>query len=235
LKDKKCLVLFSGGMDSSICLQLAKKKWGVENVLALSFSYHQRHSVELEQAEKIAALWKVDHKILQIDTLREVSNSALIGREVNFEEGDEEFPPNTMVVGRNGLMLRLAAIYGYDRGVIDIFTGVMELEEANSGYRDCSRKYIDLMQEILRLDLGTQDFFIQTPLVKNTKKENMYLAYELGVLNYLLEETVTCYEGLKYQGCGVCPACVLRNPAIVDFQKENPNISLPYAFSKSSL
>ena len=47
----KALVLFSGGVDSTTCLALAVEKYGKENVLALSVSYGQKHSKELEAAQ----------------------------------------------------------------------------------------------------------------------------------------------------------------------------------------
>ena len=56
----------------------------------------------------------------------------------------------------------------------------------------------------------------------------MDFAYSLGVLPFLLEETVTCYEGIPLKGCGECPACTLRNNGILEFQRENPDIILPY-------
>jgi len=79
--------------------------------------------------------------------------------------------------------------------------GVLELEEANFGYRDCSRSYMDRIEEILKIDLNDPHFEIYTPLIFMTKKETMYLGYELGVLEYLLEESITCYEGLRRKGC----------------------------------
>ena len=60
----KALVLLSGGVDSSTCLALAKEKYGDE-VLALSMSYGQKHSREVESARAIAAYYKV--QLLEMD------------------------------------------------------------------------------------------------------------------------------------------------------------------------
>ena len=76
---KKALVIHSGGMDSSICLALAMREFGKENVLSLSFSYSQRHSNELLQAEKICRHWQVDHAVVNVDCLQEITVNALIG------------------------------------------------------------------------------------------------------------------------------------------------------------
>ena len=44
----KALVLFSGGLDSSVCLGLAVQKYGASEVLALSVYYGQKHKKEYE-------------------------------------------------------------------------------------------------------------------------------------------------------------------------------------------
>lgn len=210
---KKAIVIHSGGMDSSICLALAIQEWGKENVLSLSFSYQQRHSPELVQASKICLDWGIDHRTLSIDCLQEITHNALMDPSIHIQH-QENKPPNTLVVGRNGLMARLAAIHADHLGASCIYMGVIEVESSNSGYRDCSRSYMDLMEQILRIDLGNPSFQIRTPLVYMTKKETLELASSLNVLDYLLKETISCYEGLPGKGCQKCPACVLRNEGI---------------------
>lgn len=210
---KKAIVVHSGGMDSSICLALAKKKHGPESVLSLSFDYKQRHSPELKQAAFIAKSWGIDHDVMELPMF---DHNALTDPSLPFHH-EEGKPPNTMVVGRNGLMARLAAIYAYSVQANEIYLGVMENEQ----YRDCSRKYMDLMQEILRMDLDNRDFTIETPLVAMTKKESLELAAGLGILPFLLENTITCYDGIPYWGCKKCPACLLKNEGLSAYMKEN--------------
>ncbi len=224
---KKAIVIHSGGMDSSLCLALACQELGKDNVLSLSFSYEQRHSTELQQAQKICNTWGVDHVSLSIECLQEIPENALMNStdEIQHEDGE---PPNTLVVGRNGLMARLGAIHANSLGANFLYMGVIEVEASNSGYRDCSRKYMDMMQEILRVDLDNDDFEIRTPIVKMTKKETMELGNELGVLEYLLAETITCYEGVRMAGCRKCPACKLRNEGIAEFVSENDGFVVPY-------
>lgn len=224
---KTAVVIHSGGMDSSLCLALAIRDYGADNVLSISFSYQQRHAPELQQAVKICRDWQVDHVILSIDCLNEITTSALLDKNLQIEHQKGEIP-NTLVVGRNGLMARIGAIHAHEIGAHVIYMGVIEVESANSGYRDCSRYYMDLMQNILRIDLDDPHFEIRTPLVHMTKSETMELGYNLGVLPYLLEETITCYEGIKHAGCGSCPACILRNQGIAQFLVSHPEFVLPY-------
>jgi 7-cyano-7-deazaguanine synthase len=99
--------------------------------------------------------------------------------------------------------------------------GVIEVDGSNAGYRDCSRAYMDLMQQILRLDLDDPSFEIRTPLVKMSKKQTLEEAARLKVLDFLLEETVTCYEGIPKKGCQKCPACLLRNEGIRQYFEEH--------------
>lgn len=224
---KKTVVVHSGGMDSSICLALAIKEFGAKNVLSLSFRYNQRHSIELERASLICQDWKVDHSVIEIGCLKQITSNALTDstQEIQHIEGEA---PNTLVIGRNGLMARVAAIHAQSIGATSIYMGVIEVEEANSGYRDCSRNYMDIIQSALRLDFDDEQFEIRTPIVKMDKTETMELAKDLGVLEYLLEQTITCYEGIEKSGCGKCPACKLRNEGIKGFLKLHPDTNFSY-------
>lgn len=202
---KQAVVIHSGGMDSSICLKIAIEKYGVENVLSLSFSYHQRHATELQAAEKICTDWKVDHQVVDLSALTHLTDNALMNPAIPLQG------LNSLVIGRNGLMGRLGAIYAETLGAEVIYMGVIEVEAWNSGYRDCTRSYMDLLEAILRIDLNNPYFSIATPLVFMTKPETYDLADSFGILDYLIETTITCYEGLSHPGCMECVACRLRN------------------------
>ncbi len=223
----KALVIHSGGMDSSLCLALAMREFGQQNVLSLSFAYGQRHHPELMQAEKICREWGVDHTLLKIDCLNAITDNALMNATIPIAHHSGQ-PPNTLVLGRNGLMARLGAIHAHPMGAKCIYMGVIEMDGSNSGYRDCSRHYMDLEQEVLRLDLDDAHFEIRTPLIHMTKKETMDLAHRLGILSFLLKETITCYEGIPQKGCERCPSCTLRNRGLAEFLAENPAFVMPY-------
>jgi 7-cyano-7-deazaguanine synthase len=229
-KEYKALVVHSGGMDSSLCLKIAIDEYGAENILSLSFSYNQRHSEELNRAQKICRSWHVDHTILDISFLSKITDNALTQKKLTIKSKEEnhEKVPNTLVLGRNGLMARVAAIHAYSLKANCIYLGVIEVEEANSGYRDCSRKYMDIIQEALRLDFDDHNFKIKTPIVKMTKEETMELAFKKGVLQELLETTISCYEGIDKEGCGKCPACTLRNEGITKFLKSHKEFEFSY-------
>ena len=162
---KKAVVVHSGGMDSTLCLALAMREFAKEDILSLSFSYKQRHSTELQAAEKICQLWGIDHVVADLSTLAQITHNALTDPTIPIESGN-----TTLVVGRNGLMARLAAIYAHELGANCIYIGVMELEAHEVGYRDCSEEYVKLKEKILQLDLDNPHFEIRTPLIHMKKK-----------------------------------------------------------------
>jgi 7-cyano-7-deazaguanine synthase len=224
---KKAIVVHSGGMDSSLCLALAMDQFGAENVLSMSFSYGQRHTKELEMAKIICKEWNVDNTVINLDCLNEITDSALFDstEEIKHKKGEV---PNTIVVGRNGLMARIAGIHADHIGAEHIFMGIIEVEAANSGYRDCTRKYMDIIQAGLRVDLDNQKFEIKTPLVYMDKKQTMELGYQMGVLHFLVENTLSCYKAVEKQGCLKCPACKLRNEGLNKFSKAHPDFEFSY-------
>lgn len=223
----KTIVVHSGGMDSSICLALAVKEFGAKNVLSLGFSYGQRHSNELDHAQKIADYFKVKRVVIDLNCLNEITDNALTNRhiEIKHEKGEA---PNTLVTGRNGLMARVAAIHAEHLGADSIYMGIIEVEEANSGYRDCSRKYMDLIEKALRLDFDNLEFEIKTPLVYLTKKQTFDLIENKKDLLFLVENTITCYEGIPKEGCRKCPACTLRNNGLKEYVSSHPSFEFSY-------
>ncbi len=200
---KKALVVFSGGQDSTTCLQLALKKF--KNVFALSFDYGQRHKQELLQAKKIARKLKIPHEIIKIDLFSNLSNNALTQHRVKIDAGNKKKLPSTFVPGRNLIFLSIAAMKAYQLGVSDIVTGVCQTDY--SGYPDCRDEFIRSLETTLHLGLQKK-IKIHTPLMWLTKAETVKLMQQLGGLE-LLKLSHTCYEGRR-PACGKCPACLLR-------------------------
>jgi 7-cyano-7-deazaguanine synthase len=219
---KRAIVIHSGGLDSSLCLDIAREEHGSDAVLSLSFDYQQRHSAELVCAARIAADWGIDHAVVDIKCLTGLTRDALTGSAlaVTWKEGEA---PTSLVVGRNGLMARLGAIHAHHLGAGCIYMGIMEEEARLVGYRDCSRHYMDLMENVLRVDLDNSEFAIRTPLVACSKADVLSIAYERGILDYLLQHTISCYQGIPGRGCTCCPSCILKLRALDIFQTRYPN------------
>ncbi len=226
---KHAVVVLSGGMDSAICLALCVKNFGAKHTSAITFDYGQRHHSEKASAKVIAQHFGVDQVTIELPFFSQLTTNALIDHQRSLAEVQEaSASPNTLVVGRNGLFARLGAIHAHNIKASHLYLGVLGLEAANSGYLDCSRKYFDLMEQVLRIDLGTENFWIHTPLVDMTKKETLDLAASLAELKFILENSITCYDGVKDFGCGKCAACNLRNAGIKEYLQSNPSFEFSY-------
>lgn len=205
--DRRALVVLSGGQDSTTCLFWAKREF--DEVVALSFNYGQRHALEVELARKIAEGAGVPHATLDCHLIGQLGHNSLTDTAMEVEKGvaEDGRPPSTFVPGRNLFFLSMAAVYARERGIRHLVTGVSQTDF--SGYPDCRDAFIRSLNVTLNLALDAQ-MVIHTPLMWLDKCETWALADELGVLDLVRHETLTCYNGVPGDGCGECPACILR-------------------------
>ena len=177
--NRKALVIFSGGQDSTTCLIQAIAEYGVENVETVTFQYGQRHAIELEKARWIAKDLGVKQTLIDTSVIKSITHNALMDANADIEQKDGELP-NTFVDGRNALFLLYAAIYAKGQGINDIITGVCETDF--SGYPDCRDVFIKSMNVTLNLAMD-YPFNLKTPLMYLTKAQTWALADELGALD----------------------------------------------------
>ena len=215
-KNQDAIVLFSGGQDSTTCLYWAKREF--RNVQALCFTYGQRHLQEVENARRLAKMADVEFVHLDTSVISQLAPNSLTDKDLLMDkEKPEKSYPNTFVPGRNLLFLTFAATIAYARGIRHIVTGVSEADY--SGYPDCRDTFIKSANATLNLAMDKQ-FIIHTPLMWRTKKEVWQLANELGIFELVRNETLTCYNGIQANGCGECPACIIRNKGLEEFLSE---------------
>lgn len=205
MKKDKAIVVFSGGQDSTTCLFWAKKNF--KEVLAVSFDYNQKHVAELECAKDIARELGIEHHILDMKLLAQLAPNALTRPGMEIAQGEDGAPPNTFVDGRNMLFLTFAAVLAKQLAAQHIITGVCETDF--SGYPDCRDIFIKSLNVTLNLAMD-YPFVIDTPIMWIDKAETWKLADDLEALDFIREKTLTCYNGIIGDGCGACPACVLR-------------------------
>jgi 7-cyano-7-deazaguanine synthase len=220
--DRRALVLFSGGQDSTTCLAWALQRYA--HVETVAFDYGQRHRIELDARLNVlrelrtrmpqwATRLGEDH-LLDLSVLGQVGDTALTSdRQIEMQANGL---PNTFVPGRNLLFLTLAAALGYRRQ-LDVLVGGM-CETDFSGYPDCRDDTMKAQQLALALGLGTR-VTIETPLMWLDKAQTWALAQRLGgddLVRIIVEDSHTCYLGERGArhgwgyGCGTCPACALR-------------------------
>ncbi|MEY9868834.1 7-cyano-7-deazaguanine synthase [Peribacillus sp. B2I2] len=211
-KKEKAVVVFSGGQDSTTCLFWAMERY--EEVEAVTFDYNQRHSLEIECAQKIANELGVNHHILDMSLLNQLAPNALTRSDIAVEDGEDGELPSTFVPGRNLLFLSFAGVLASQIGAKHIVTGVCETDF--SGYPDCRDVFIKSLNVTLNLSMD-QSFVIDTPLMWLNKEETWELADQLGAFDFVREKTLTCYNGIISDGCGDCPACKLRKKGLDDY------------------
>lgn len=204
-KNNKAVVVFSGGQDSTTCLFWALEKF--DHVEVVTFDYNQRHKEEIEVAKEIAVDTDVRHHILNMSLLNQLAPNALTRDEIEVKDGEKGELPSTFVPGRNLLFLSFATILARQIGAKHIVTGVCETDF--SGYPDCRDVFVKSLNVTLNLSMD-DEFVIHTPLMWLDKAETWKMADQLNAFNYVHEKTLTCYNGIRGDGCGECPACELR-------------------------
>jgi len=205
---EKALVVLSGGQDSTTCLYWAIRKFGKDNVTAVTFDYGQRHHIELACAEIIAAMAGVQQTVLPIDTFAAIGGNALTDASITPQTETSESGaalPNTFVPGRNLIFLTFAAALAYTKGIQHLVTGVAQTDY--SGYPDCRENTLKALELALRLGMDAP-ICLHAPLMYMTKAETVVLAQEVGAME-ALAYSHTCYNG-EVPPCGVCDSCRLR-------------------------
>lgn len=217
---KNALVLTSGGVDSTTALALAIEKYGSDHVIALSISYGQKHTKELEAAKAVAAHYGVEQRFLDLALIFKDSNCSLL--EGSTEEIPEasyveqiaethgETPVSTYVPFRNGLFLSAAASIALSNDCEVIYYGAHADDAAGFAYPDCSPIFNNAMNTAIYEGSGHQ-LRIEAPFVNQTKADIVATGLKLGV-PYAL--TWSCYEGGDHP-CGKCGTCIDRAAAFV--------------------
>lgn len=208
----KAIVLLSGGIDSATCLAIAKNAG--YKIFAMSFSYGQRHRVELASARRVAAAFSVqEHRVVAIDLGAFGGSSLTSAMEVPKNRphiGRTAGIPNTYVPARNTIFLSFALGWAEVMRSRDIFIGVNALDY--SGYPDCRPEYIKAFETMANLATKAQvegeRLAIHTPLINMTKAQIIVRGHDLGV-DFSL--THSCYDpGPDGRACGACDSCIIR-------------------------
>ena len=213
---EKAVVVFSGGQDSTTCLFWALKQF--KEVVALCFRYGQKHILEVDMAHAIARRAGVEFFEMEVPLIGTLGRNSLTDESVEMDSRKPaESYPNTFVRGRNLFFLSIAAVFARERGIFDLVTGVSQTDF--SGYPDCRDSFIRSLNVTLNLAMDEQ-FVIHTPLMWRDKAQTWALADELGVFDIVRTQTLTCYNGIPGDGCGACPACVLRKRGLDQYLRQ---------------
>lgn len=220
---KKAVVLLSGGLDSTTCLALAKSEGF--SCFTLSFSYGQRHTAELNAAERIAGHMNVaQHKIVALDT-HLFAGSALTDQSIQVPPfKDSSHIPVTYVPARNTIFLSMALGFAESIGARDIFIGASSVDYSH--YPDCRPEFIAAFQTLANLatkaGINGDLFTIHAPLQHLSKVQTIQMGHRLGV-DYSL--TVSCYQANEQgEACGDCDSCTFRRRGFIGAQLDDPTV-----------
>ena len=199
----RAVVLHSGGLDSTVCLLLAKSRG--REVISLGIDYGQRHHIELDYASHQCSQNQIERRVLRVawdKPLRPLPTNMKVS-----ELGKKVSP--AFLPARNGLFLMMACAEAAGLGASEIWIGVNSVNF--SGYPDCTPEFIDSFRKMLRIGVprGPQ---IIAPLQRKSKPQIAKLAKRLGITR---SDTWSCYRPQVVNSglspCGRCDACVLHH------------------------
>lgn len=216
-KHSTCVVVMSGGQDSTTCLGLALQHF--KKVVAINFSYGQKHEIETFCAANICKQNDVPMHIFKTDVLSQMGDSALfadVKQSVNEEHSNKDGLPASFVPNRNAFFLTVAHAYAQKIGASFVMTGVCQTDY--SGYPDCRDSFVTALNAALN-EGSNSKVEILTPLMYLTKAETFKLAEKCDFIDTVINDSHTCYNGRRGamfhhewgHGCGECPACELRS------------------------
>lgn len=224
--DRPAIVLLSGGLDSTTVLAIAKGQGFTP--YALSFRYGQRHSIELEAAQRVATAQGVARHVIADIDLRVFGGSALtadieVPKHETLADAEGTGVPITYVPARNTIFLSFALAFAETVGASDIFTGVTAVDY--SGYPDCRPEYMEAFAAMADLATragveGTSKITLHSPLIALSKADIVREGLRLGV-DYSL--TSSCYDPDEQgRACGKCDTCLLRLKGFAEVGVKDP-------------
>jgi len=222
----KALVLFSGGLDSTVTLAMAIEKYGKDEVMALSVYYGQKHEKELQASKRIAEYYGVKRIELDLGEIFKGSMCSLLtqssekipcgkySEQLKEREGE---PVSTYVPFRNGLFLSSAAAIALSYGCEELYYGIHSDDSAGNAYPDTSAEFNNAISDAVYIGSG-EKVRVVAPFVSWSKANVVALGSSLKVP---FEYTWSCYEG-RDKACGKCGTCIDRLAAFRANGLEDP-------------
>lgn len=205
----KGIILLSGGLDSLVSLGIGIEKYGIS--LALTFDYGQKAvEQEISTSKNICNYYKIEHKVIKLDWLKEVTHTALVSNE-DLPEGidnPEQSAKSVWVPNRNGLFLNIAGSFADGNDYDYIIIGANK--EEGQTFPDNTQEFIDKINA--EFEYSTQRHpKVVAPLINSDKNDIVKLALEHKIP---LEFVRSCYaSGEKH--CGKCESCTRLKNALI--------------------
>lgn len=209
---EKCVVILSGGPDSSTVAYWAKKQGYC--VYAITFKYGQIATKEVEHAIKIADKLRISIKLIDLSSLKEIfaGVTSLCDESIPMTPS---FSQPIIVPFRNGIFLSTAVAYAVSIESTKIFYGAQGSDEPF--YPDCRREFYKSFELAARLGTG-QNIVVEAPFSNIPKSAIIKKGFELGVPFNL---TWSCYLN-EQEHCGKCESCINRKMAFKEAAIPDP-------------
>ena len=207
--NSKAIILLSGGLDSLVALGYAYKEYGID--FALTFDYGQKAAEnEIEASKKIAEYYNIKHKIIRLDWLKEITNTALVADlpVPDTDLGTSESAKQVWVPNRNGLFLNIAAAYADSYEYNYIIYGANKDE--GKTFSDNTETFRAEVSKVFETSTLVHPKVI-APLINFTKNDIVKIAMENSIP---LELVRSCYNSGK-KHCGVCESCIHLKQALI--------------------
>ena len=204
MKKKECIVLLSGGLDSTVLTHYVMRRRD-RMPIALSFNYGQRHKKELNLARQTAKKLGIKHKIIKIPLDKLFDNSALLDKKTKMP-GEHYTHKNqrvTVVPNRNMIMLSFAIGLAENLKICEVYYAAHKNDHAI--YPDCRPAFLNPMNKA-SMHATYSCVQVLAPFINKTKKDLVGIGYKLDI-DFLT--TWSCYEGKKF-ACGTCATCQER-------------------------
>ncbi len=202
-RNGKCVVVLSGGPDSTVVAYWAKQQG--YDVNCISFKYGQIAEKETGKARTLAQRLSVPIKVIDMSSLKDIFKgvTSLCDRNITLTS---EFSQPIVVPFRNAIFLSVAVSYAAALCAKTVFYGAHGGDAAN--YPDCREEFYKSLEQTAKF--GTEmDIEIKAPFSSISKAELLKIGAKLSVP---FELTWSCYlDGAKH--CGKCESCTNRKAA----------------------
>ena len=228
----KCVVLLSGGIDSTTLMYKLVSDY---EVYPLTISYGQRHVKEIMAARNVCEArggsLLLRWKYINLDILKLLLPSALTGvGKVPEGHYEDESMKSTVVPNRNMILLAIAGGYAAGMGAKAVAYAAHTGDHAI--YPDCRPEFIDVLRTALRLGTSWNNDGVSlwAPFSSMSKADIVKLGRSLNVPYKL---TWSCYKGGDAH-CGVCGTCRERIEAFERAEVADPTVYESYEHQVSS-
>lgn len=222
----RALVLNTGNLEDTVCLAVAVKEYGAENVKTFTTDISYRNPRLISAAKKISDFYKVENILCD---LRDVFKNS---RSTCLSFSNEKVPSESMcsLAKKSGgaplssctpfyrgtqisVMTTVAMSIGFDL----LYFSAYKDKCINNSYPDGSPIFLNAMRDAVESGSSNQ-VRLEMPFMDTRRKDLIKLGMDLGVP---IELTECCLDN-RPKSCGKCHACLDRKSDFAELNIPDP-------------